>query len=198
MIFDEQEEWANTLSHALGLLFGILFLPSLDINFATILYSSAFLFLFFSSTIYHGVSNYRWKSKLQKMDHISIYCMIAGSYTPFIFQCLEERQAWIFFIIMWFLAFCGTLFKLVYTGKFEKWSLVFYLSMGWMLVFIIKPFLQSFDTTIIAWVVIGGFSYTIGVYFYANDHKRYRHFIWHLFVLGGALCHFYAISNIIK
>jgi len=190
------EELANTLSHGLGIVFGLIALPFLSSGFPTWIYSFSFIFLFLSSTVYHAVKKIQLKKQLQKVDHVSIYFMIAGSYTPFIFACLEGRNAWLFFGIMWGIVLFGTIFKLFFTGKLEKLSLILYLSMGWMVVFIIKSFMNSFDSTTIWLVVIGGLFYTCGVYFYANDKKRYYHFIWHLFVLGGALSHYWAISSI--
>lgn len=196
MIYSKEEELANTISHALGVLFGIFALPLLQHSLPVLVYSFSFIFLFLSSTCYHAVSNIELKKLLQKVDHVSIYFMIAGSYTPFIFACLNGKDAWIFFGIMWGIVVCGTIFKLFFTGQFEKLSLILYLSMGWMVIFIIKPFLNSFDSYTIWLVVIGGLSYTGGVYFYANDERKYYHFIWHLFVLGGAISHYLAIASL--
>ncbi|WP_235296701.1 PAQR family membrane homeostasis protein TrhA [Portibacter marinus] len=198
MIFNKSEEIANTLSHAIGILCGLWLLPSILKGPPSYIYAFGFIFLFVSSTAYHAVTDYNLKRQLQKVDHISIYFMIAGSYTPFIFLCLDGVRAWLFLGVMWTIVLLGTIFKLFFTGRFDKWSLALYLGMGWMLVLIIKPFLNSFDYYTIGLVVLGGLFYTVGVYFYAHDNRKYFHLIWHLFVLGGALSHFFAISNIIK
>ncbi len=206
MIQSSKEELVNSFSHGLGALIGILFLPFLcidlyysDIEFiklAVILYGFSFVFLFLSSTIYHSIKKQEIKKHLQKVDHISIYFMIAGTYTPFIFACLEGFSQWLFFGIMWGIVLVGTIFKLYFTGKFEKLSLIFYLGMGWMLVFMIHPFYSYFDFKIIGLVIAGGIAYTGGVYYYANDKKKYYHFVWHLFVLAGALFHLSAIIQV--
>ncbi len=204
MTYDVKEELANSISHGFGVLFGFCFLPLLFIStyqgedgnlMALILYSFGFIFIFLSSSLYHISKDKSIKRKLQIVDHIAIYFMIAGTYTPFIFECLDEPWSWIFFSIMWCLVLCGTIFKLFYTGRFEKVSLILYLAMGWMVVFIAKPFISHFDSKIIVLVALGGLSYTVGTYFYSKDGKPYFHFIWHLFVLAGALFHFWAIYS---
>lgn len=201
-----REEYANSITHGFGFTFGLVFLPLLCIKMFTdnldwyglpsIVYSFCFLFLFASSTIYHLSWDVNLKKQLQKLDHISIYFMIAGTYTPFIFSCLEGSLRWIFLAIMWTFVIVGAIFKVFFTGKYEGVSLILYLLMGWMVIFIIKPFLASFSPLVIGLVVLGGIAYTAGVYFYVNDHKPYRHFIWHLFVLVGAISHSFAIYNI--
>jgi hemolysin III len=191
-----KEEAANTVSHGLGILFGLLALPLLSPKFATYIYAASFLFLFASSTAYHLVKTKRLKKNLQKVDHVSIYFMIAGSYTPFVFMCLSESKAWWFFGFLWSIVLLGSIFKLFFTGRFERLSLFLYLAMGWMVVFIAKPFITSFEINTVLLVALGGVFYTGGVYFYANDHRRYFHFIWHLFVLAGAVSHYLAIASI--
>jgi hemolysin III len=203
MQFNAKEELANSITHGIGILVGIIVLPILCYNavmdglawngMPVIVYSLSFIFLFLSSTLYHSTKKYSLKRQLQKLDHIAIYFMIAGSYTPFIFACLSGKWKWIFFGIMWGFVLVGSIFKLFFTGKFEKVSLLMYLAMGWMVVFIAQPFFTSFSITIILLVIVGGLAYTSGVYFYANDHKPYRHSIWHIFVLLGAFCHCAAI-----
>lgn len=200
-----KEEIANTVSHAAGVVFGLVFLPllfpegqALKSNFLILLsaslYSFGFLFIFLSSTIYHGIVNEGLKKQMQRVDHIAIYFMIAGSYTPFIFECLAPARSWIFFSIMWAFVLFGSIFKLFFTGKYDRISLFLYLAMGWMVVFIAKPFLGHFDDLVITFVALGGLSYTVGTYFYANDQRPYYHFVWHLFVLAGAILHFFAIA----
>jgi hemolysin III len=190
------EEAANSISHGLGIVFGLIALPLLSLELPTYIYGASFLFLFASSTAYHLVSSIPLKRALQKIDHVSIYFMIAGSYTPFVFLCLSEAKAWWFFRLLWGIVLLGTVFKLLFTGKFERLSLFLYLAMGWMVVFIAKPFMVTFDLKTILLVAIGGLFYTGGVYFYANDHRRYYHLIWHLFVLAGAVSHYLAIASL--
>lgn len=206
MPIDAKQELACTISHALGVLFGLVFLPVLiqkTLNgngsiyvLPVILYSFCFVFLFLSSTLYHASRMVHWKKQLQKLDHIAIYFMIAGSYTPFIFGCLEGVYAWLFFAIMWSIVLLGAVFKLIFIGRFERLSLILYLGMGWMVVLIIKPFLERFSTNVVGLIIAGGVAYTAGVFFYANDHKKYFHFVWHLFVLAGAIFHYFAVLHI--
>ena len=203
MQFKAKEELANSLTHAFGIVAGFSALPFLCYkaltdgqmgnDMPTILYSLSFIFLFLSSTLYHSVKKYKLKAQLQKLDHIAIFFMIAGSYTPFIFACLSGIRQWIFFGIMWAFVLVGSIFKIFYTGKFEKISLIMYLGMGWMVVFIAQPFFNYFSNLVILLVILGGLAYTSGVYFYANDHKPYRHSIWHIFVLFGGLFHLWAV-----
>ncbi|GLR19185.1 PAQR family membrane homeostasis protein TrhA [Portibacter lacus] len=197
MQYNAKEEFANTISHGLGIVFGIVFLPVLGFEWPQNLYIFSFLFIFVSSTLYHASKNYSIKRQLQKVDHIAIYFMIAGTYTPFIFGCLSGTKAWIFFSIMWGIVLMGTIFKIFLTGRFEKMSIILYLSMGWMVLFIAKPFIKSFDLDTILYVALGGFFYTVGVYFYANDQRKYFHFVWHLFVLGGAISHYLAVRSFV-
>lgn len=203
MQIDAKQELANTISHAIGVLIGLIFLPliiqktwnehaSVHIM-AVVLYSFCFILLFLSSTLYHAARKLHLKKQLKKLDHIAIYFMIAGSYTPFIFSCLNESLAWLFFTVMWLMVMMGTIFKLFFINRFEKFSLILYLFMGWMVIFIIKPFVNQFDSTIILLVCLGGLSYTGGVFFYANDSKKFYHLIWHIFVLLGGLFHLWAI-----
>lgn len=186
----------NSISHGLGIVFGLIALPMLSLDFPTYIYGVSFLFLFASSTSYHLARGIALKKVLQKIDHVSIYFMIAGSYTPFVFICMSETKAWWFFGLLWGIVLLGTVFKLFFTGKFERLSLFLYLGMGWMVVFIAKAFILTFDPMTVFLVAVGGLFYTGGVYFYANDHRRYYHFVWHLFVLAGAISHYLAIASI--
>lgn len=198
-----KEELANTISHGIGVLFGLMFLPFLMYraidstgfvqSFPFMIYSFSFVFLFLSSTFYHAVQKTKLKTKLQKLDHVAIYFMIAGSYTPFIFACLRDGNQWIFLALIWSIVLFGSIFKIFYTGRFENLSLLLYLAMGWMVIFMIKPFFANLDLLTISLVAAGGLFYTGGVYFYSKDHKRYHHFIWHLFVLAGSVMHYIAI-----
>ncbi len=201
-----KEEIANAWSHGAGIIFGVFSLPILLYSafiqkgwyhsLPFFIYSGSFIFLFLSSTLYHAFKKEDLKKIFQKIDHISIYFMIAGSYTPFIFACLNGSVKWMFLALMWSIVLIGTIFKWFFTGKFENLSLFLYLAMGWMAIFILKPMFTHLEVLTIALIIAGGLSYTGGVYFYAKDHKRYHHFIWHLFVLAGSILHFIAIFGV--
>ncbi|MDI9257149.1 PAQR family membrane homeostasis protein TrhA [Flavobacterium sedimenticola] len=198
-----REETTNTLSHAVGVLFCLTVMPwvltqvyrSHDLKtFYSVTAFTVGMFLVYScSTLYHYVRREKTKNWLQIADHISIYFLIAGTYTPLMIRYLPPSTAFIFLTTMWSMVFLGTLFKIFFIGKFEWFSVVLYLTMGWMLIFVIKPLIQNIPIAIFWWILSGGVSYTVGVYFYIKSHKLYYHTIWHIFVLLGTLMHFIAI-----
>jgi hemolysin III len=192
------EEELNAISHGLGIILGVfgLFLL-LDQNtqkttYATlsiIVYSLCFIVLFTASTLYHSVSNFNLKQKFRVIDHISIYLLIAGTYTPVALINLEAGNGWLIFYIVWAFAGIGTILKLFFTGKFEVISLLLYLAMGWLIVLDFQNLLDNTSTLGTQLLFLGGAFYTLGIIFYAWKRIPYNHFIWHLFVLGGAISH---------
>lgn len=195
------EKW-NTTSHALGILFGLIAVPFLIANslsnevktqfFAAIVYSISFLFLFIASTTYHFVTQEKTKETWRKIDHISIYYMISGSYLPFMLEYISINKAIIFLSLMYLLVFLGTFFKLAFIDRFEKFSVFLYIFLGWMILFIAKSFFGNASLSISVLVILGGIFYTSGVYFYVKD-KNYDHTIWHFFVLIASILHFVAV-----
>lgn len=149
-----------------------------------------------SSTVYHAVRNPRWKSTFKVLDHISIFILIGGTYTPVIVNYVSHPTNTIFLIIMWILIAFGALSKIWFTGKFENLSTGFYAFLGWMLVFVIAPIVKNTPTPVLSLLVVGGISYTAGIYFYKKDHMPYFHSIWHLFVAAGTVSHFIAVALI--
>ena len=140
-------------------------------------------------TLYHSVSKSDIKRKLRIIDHISIYLLIAGTYTPVALITLQNGNGWLVFYIVWGIAALGTLLKIFYTGKFEFLSLVFYLAMGWLIVIDFQNLLAHTTVIGLRLLFLGGAFYTLGIIFYAWKRLPYNHFIWHLFVLGGAISH---------
>ena len=201
------EELANAWTHGVGLIAGIIAIPFLlDQAFSstkewTVLGAFTFglglLMVYGFSTAYHAVKNPKKKSRLQVMDHVSIYFLIAGSYTPMILSILKMETAIIFLGIIWGSVLVGTFFKLFFTGKFKTLSVVIYLTMGWLAVFFTQELVEKISLETLVWIGIGGLSYTIGVYFYVKSEKLYYHAIWHLFVLGGTAAHFVAVYQLI-
>jgi hemolysin III len=150
-----------------------------------------------SSTLYHAAKDQKLKIRLQVVDHISIYFLIAGSYTPMVLAVLKQDKAILFLSILWGSVLVGTLFKLFYTGRFKILSVVIYLTMGWLAVFFFQDILERISFKTLAWIGVGGLAYTIGVYFYIKSEKPFFHSIWHLFVLAGTISHFVAVYQVI-
>ncbi|SNY99367.1 PAQR family membrane homeostasis protein TrhA [Flagellimonas pacifica] len=198
------EERLNAYSHALGVaisIIGFVLIFQQDMTgvpflYGSILiYSSSLVFLFSASTIYHAVQNPKLKKKLRILDHIGIYYLIAGTYTPVCLTILLGSKGWLLFYCVWGIAFLGTFLKLFFTGKFEVFSLVLYGLMGWLVV-IDYPFLvQNITLKGLSYLALGGAFYTIGILFYAIKRIPYNHLIWHIFVLGGAISHWVLIFS---
>jgi hemolysin III len=156
-------------------------------------YAAMLLILYVTSTLYHSTQGPA-KSVLRKMDHCAIYLLIAGSYTPFTLVTLRGSYGWPMFGAVWTLALVGIGQELWYAKGARILSLVIYLIMGWLAVAGIVPLLTSLGWTGFGWLVAGGMFYTVGIGFYVSDHKlRHGHGIWHLFVLGGSVCHYVAV-----
>ncbi|WP_082591055.1 PAQR family membrane homeostasis protein TrhA [Sediminicola sp. YIK13] len=194
----EREERLHAYSHALGIILGILgsFLLLLKnngkTNYATLailIYSFTVILLFSASTFYHYVSNLELKRRLRIVDHVSIYFLIAGTYTPVALISLTNGNGFLIFYTVWGIALVGTLFKVFYTGKFEILSLILYLAMGWLIVLDYPNLLENTTPRGIDLLMLGGAFYTIGILFYAIRKIPYNHLIWHFFVLGGAISH---------
>lgn len=200
------EEKLNAYSHAIGVvlaIYGTFFLFQLNweaISFmygSIIAYSTSLILLFTASTIYHAVENPRLKKKLRVLDHISIYYLIAGTYTPVCLLVLLPSKGWLLFYLVWGIALFGTVLKIFFTGRFEAFSLVLYGVMGWLIVIDLPYLLEHMSTTGLIYLSLGGAFYTIGILFYAVKKIPYNHLIWHFFVLGGAISHWVLIKDII-
>ncbi len=196
-----EERW-NAISHAFGAILGIAGLVILlvfdqgktDFSvFSIVLYSLTIIALFSASTIYHSVRSDRWKRFWRKIDHISIYFLIAGTYTPIALITMEEGSGWTIFWTVWAIAIVGTTLKVFFTGKFEVVSLLLYLAMGWLIIFYIAELFDSMSSLGLMLLAMGGGFYTLGTIFYAVNRIPYNHVIWHFFVLGGAVSHFFMV-----
>ena len=150
--------------------------------------------LYTASTVYHAVPNPEIKKRLKKFDHISIYYLIAGSYTPFLLVTMRGTTGWTVFGIVWGLALIGTFLKLFTQGSGTKiWSIGLYLLMGWMIIFASNELFSELPTIGLIFLVLGGLFYTFGIFFYVWKSKKYTHAIWHFFVLLGTIMHFFAV-----
>lgn len=200
---DFAEEIANTASHAVGVAFSVMaaialtrFASSTGSVFhiiACVVYASSAIALYAASTVYHAVSDTKLKRRFQRLDHACIFLFIAGSYTPYLLTALRGPLGWTLLAAIWTMAAVGVWIKCVSTKPFTTMSAVPYVAMGWLVVFAIKPLLASLPMLAFVWLLAGGLFYTGGVYYYARDGRRYNHFIWHLFVLAGSVCHFLSI-----
>ena len=197
-----REESFNAATHALGALLGIAGFILLVIFeskktdwslFSVIVYGLSVIILFIASTLYHSVKSEKRKHYFRIVDHISIYLLIAGTYTPILLITLADSLGWTLFWVVWGIALFGVFLKLFYTGKFEIFSTLLYLIMGWLIVFDFSNLLASMPTNGIIFLIIAGLSYTVGIIFYAVQRIPYNHVIWHLFVLAGAIFHYFMI-----
>lgn len=196
------EEKLNAVSHAIGALFGIVALILLilkDTNktdwslFSVIVYGISIIVLFTASACYHSIKEARLKHYFRIIDHISIYFLIAGTYTPVCLIALEQNLGWTLFYSVWGIAAFGVILKLFFTGKFELFSTLLYLVMGWLIVFDFSNLSSAITDKGILFLFAGGLAYTVGIVFYAIQKIPYNHVIWHLFVLAGAIFHFFMI-----
>ncbi|WP_213990626.1 hemolysin III family protein [Sodalis sp. dw_96] len=198
------EEIANSVSHGVGLIFGIVGLVLLLVQAGDVgadvtamtsysLYGGSMILLFLASTLYHAIPHPPAKRWLKKLDHCAIYLLIAGTYTPFLLVGLASPLAKGLMVVIWGMALLGVIFKLAFAHRFEVVSLITYLTMGWLSLVVIYQLAQRLPVGGLTLLAVGGLIYTVGVIFYACNRIPFNHAIWHGFVLGGSLCHFLAI-----
>lgn len=197
------EETANTLIHFAGFVLGLVGLivllriaiPTHDTwrIISASIYGMSLIALFGASTLYHFTANPRRKYRLRLWDHNAIYFLIAGSYTPFLVITLRGPWGWSLLVVIWTLALTGFILKTLISHKANRLSTALYLAMGWLAIIAAKPLYDSLQTGGIVLLVAGGIAYTVGTWFFARDYRPFYHAIWHLFVLAGAACHFFAI-----
>ncbi len=200
------EEVANTASHGFGLLAAAIGTPVLleaawergSISFVvgTAIFAATVVLLYLGSAAYHLWPRTRFKAALQVVDHSAIYLLIAGTYTPFALGPLRDSFGWIILVVVWSLAIAGVAMKTL-KGVLHRprLALALYLAMGWLVLVIIRPLAMAVPLSTMIWLAAGGVVYSAGVIFFLTDHKRYWHFIWHLFVLGGTACHYCAVLS---
>ena len=202
-----KEEKLNAWSHGFGVLLSI---PALVIllvqhsgssqygNFAITVYGLSLFLLFGASTMYHIVTRPKLKRQLRILDHISIYLLIAGTYTPVALIKLVDGNGWIIFSVVWVIAMVGSVLKLFFTGKYEIFSLGLYLLMGWLILFDLQNLVALSSYNGLFLLTLGGFFYTFGVLFYTWKRMPHHHLIWNIFVLAGAICHWsYILVDVI-
>ncbi|MBL7816984.1 MAG: hemolysin III family protein [Saprospiraceae bacterium] len=198
-----EEERLNTLTHGLGVAFALFATPFLikqatdygtPYALATVSVFGLGMFVtYLSSTVYHAVKNPRQKHLWHVCDHICIFLLIGGTYTPVIFRYLPFDQAMLFMATMWGIILLGIVFKLFFTGKLEWLSLSLYVFLGWMLLFVAKPLSQTMSADVLSWILYGSFAYMVGIVFYKWRSRKYTHAIWHCCTLLGTMAHFIAV-----
>lgn len=207
------EEVANVITHGTGMLLGLTAIVLLMLKaipegswliitcFAV--YAVCMTLSYVTSTFYHASTNARKKRLLRRLDHGAIYLHIAGTYTPFALITLREEGywGWGLFTVVWLSAAIGIWLSFRKMKKKSPLKTFFYLLMGWVVVFAFKPLLAVFQRTdsmhVLYWLIAGGLFYSIGAIFYSLDKYKYMHSVWHLFVLGGTVCHFFSIYLLI-
>ncbi|WP_201352272.1 PAQR family membrane homeostasis protein TrhA [Hydrogenimonas urashimensis] len=201
------EEIWHAISHGFGLFlstfgFGVLVtLAAVSGDTAKVLTSIVFgiglITMYGASILYHAITHKRIKSALQIFDHVAIYILIAATYTPVVILGVRDTFGWILFGVIWGMAIIGILLKLFFPGRFEIFSLILYGSMGWLIVVAWKPLVLHAGWLPAILLFAGGIIYTVGIFFYARESMRLNHAIWHLFVLGGSIFHYFTVFLLI-
>ncbi len=198
-----REELVNAITHVAGILFGLVSVPYLLLNACencggftiagVTMYGISLLMVFTFSTLFHLQKEVKRRHFFKILDHISIYYLIAGTYTPFILIFVNNSFGYTLLSVLWGLAILGTIFKTYYCGKFEIVSTLVYVVMGWMMLTGAKEFFQNMPSEVIWLIITGAIFYTVGVLFYIWRWFAYHHAVWHLFVLAGAICHYLGV-----
>jgi hemolysin III len=197
------EELANSLTHGAGVVASVVGLPVLVIAAAgrgdkveivgCSVFATSLIALYTASTLYHALPLSRAKEIFRVLDHAAIYVLIAGTYTPFTLGVLRGAWGWTLFGLVWSLAGLGIVFKTLLGFRYPRASALLCVVMGWLAVVAIQPMATRMPAAGLVWLVGGGLLYTGGIAFYARERQRYSHVVWHLFVLAGSVCHFFAV-----
>ncbi|QLE32378.1 hemolysin III family protein [Vibrio parahaemolyticus] len=207
--YSQSEELANTITHGIGMIFGIVGLILLLIKATNhqadtltvtsmAIYGSSIIVLFLASTLYHAIPHPKAKRWLKTFDHCAIYLLIAGSYTPFLLVSLRTPLAFGLMIVIWSIALLGIIMKVAFVYRFKKLSLMTYLVMGWLSLIVIYQLAINLDIGGLTLLAVGGLVYSLGVTFYVAKRIPFNHAIWHGFVLAGCVCHFFAIYYFVE
>jgi len=198
-----KQELVNSMLHGFGILFGIICIPILitqavkNENMAGIVgsgvYGFSFMMVFTFSTLYHGFQHERVKQVMKVLDHISIYFLIAGTYTPLLLIYLNNNFGITLLSILWSLTLLGTVFKIFFCGRWEILSTLIYLGMGWIMLAGGNSFFAAMPADVVTLVLTGAGLYTFGTIFYLWDKYTFSHAVWHFMVLAAAICHYVAI-----
>ena len=198
-----REEIANSISHGLGLVLALVAVPVLvlsamragDVRFmiGVSVFGATMVLLYLASTLYHSTTHEAAKGMFRLFDHTAIFLLIAGTYTPFALGVLRGPWGWSMLAAVWTLAIVGITLKIIARTRHSRISIVLYVLMGWLAVVATKPILELIPVPGILLILAGGLAYTGGLAFFAAQRIRYNHFIWHLFVIAGTICHYFAV-----
>lgn len=202
-LYPQKEEFFNVFSHAIGLGLSVLGLfllvkkasvygDTVSIVSFTV-FGLSMILLYAASTFYHYVKDPVLRYRLKILDHIAIFILIAGSYTPFALVTLRGKTGWLIFGVVWGIAFVGTILKLFFTGRFKILSTLLYVAMGWVIIFAINPLMENLPEKGLWWLFSGGVAYTLGAILYSIKQVKYNHAIFHFFVLIGTFCHYISV-----
>jgi hemolysin III len=204
---ERRQEVVSSLTHGVGLVASVIggaILLTLAVGSAdawrvatTAVFATTLVLLYAASTLYHAARSGHLRARLRLLDHCAIYLLIAGSYTPFALVGLRGGWGWSLFGAAWGLAVVGVVFKLLFIGRFHFLSTATYVAMGWMSLLAVGPMMRHLDATTLVLLLAGGVVYTAGTWFYHRDRIPYNHGIWHLFVMGGSICHALAVATIL-
>jgi hemolysin III len=197
------EEIFNALTHGVGAIFAVAALTLL-IVFASLygnawhivsvtIYGTTLVLLYLASTLYHSFTNEKLKNIFKLLDHSAIFLLIAGTYTPFMLVTIRGVLGWVLLSVVWVFAILGIILKIFFVGRFKIISTVLYLLMGWLIVVAMKPLIAALPVAGLRLLIAGGILYTLGSVFYIRKSKAFNHGVWHLFVLGGSVCHFLSV-----
>jgi hemolysin III len=201
--YNPQEEQANIISHAIGLVLSLVALVFLVVRAGLYgnawhivsvgIFGASLVALYAASTFYHSAKDPEKRSRLRILDHTTIYLLIAGTYTPFTLVTLNGLTGWIIFAASWSMALTGTVLKIFFTGRYTVFSTLMYVFMGWIIVFAISPLIENLPGEGLFWLIAGGVAYTTGAILYSIKKIKFNHAIFHVFVLLGSLCHFVSV-----
>lgn len=201
-----REELANAVTHGIGALLsligGAVLIALAAMNgdawliVSSAVYVVTLILLYTASTLYHAVRVPALRARFKVLDHCAIYLLIAGTYTPFMLGSVRGGWGWSLFAVIWAVAAAGIVFKLFFTGRFPVLSTIIYIAMGWLGVIAIRPMLEHFTPATVLWLAAGGLTYTLGTLFYHRPRMRFAHAVWHMFVLGGSICHGVAVATL--
>lgn len=206
--YTDAEEWANSITHGVGVILSLtalvisVILASMNTDAylitACAIYGSSLLVLHLSSTLYHSVRDLKWKRRFLAADHSSIYLLIAGTYTPFCLGPMRGPVGWTLFGIIWGLALAGIFKEVFRPQRGTHISTSIYLVMGWLIIGFLYPLITSVSIHGLIMLLTGGVLYSAGVIFYKWHSLKYHHAIWHLFVVAGATCQFFAVLTLVR
>ena len=197
------EDLANAISHGIGACLSVAALVLCVVQAArhgtaagvvgASIYGATLIVLYTMSTLYHAITNQSARKVLRVFDHVSIYLLIAGTYTPITLVTIRGAMGWVIFGIVWGMAILGIVLNSVSIEKFKKFSILSYIMIGWAVVIGMRQVIENMPKNGLAFLVIGGVLYTVGIIFYALKKVKYMHSVWHLFVLAGSIMHFFCV-----